>query len=181
MQNISHTTGLWLMAAFVGAALIILISSMCKESAPPARKASAGKGARRGPRAVPMTISRALFSFDGRLSRGDYWRKGILPLMPLSLLNYVLVYRMPEEWAFNLAVFLSIVSLWPGLALITKRLHDRDKPAWHMLIMLIPIVGPLLLTVGVWFMKGTDGPNRFGPDPLQTKEEPGAGPVLASV
>jgi uncharacterized membrane protein YhaH (DUF805 family) len=180
-NNMKHTsdTGIWFMGAFVGAALIILVSSLCKESVRPARQALGGKAVRKGPFAVPMTIARALFSFDGRLSRSDYWCKGILPLLPLNLLNFVLGTRVHEDWAFNLAVFISIVALWPGMALIAKRLHDRDQPAWHMLVLLIPIVGPVLLIVGVWFMKGTEGPNRFGPDPLNLRKHPGNESVMA--
>jgi uncharacterized membrane protein YhaH (DUF805 family) len=119
-----------------------------------------------------MTIARALFSFEGRLCRSDYWLKGFLPMLPLGIINNILAYGVAEDWARILSMLLAILSFWPALALIVKRLHDRDKSGWFALIMLIPIVGPLLLLVGVWFMKGTDGPNRFGPDPLQPTATP---------
>jgi len=40
-------------------------------------------------------------------------------------------------------------------------------PDWYWWLQLIPIYGQYLGLVLV-FKKGTDGPNRFGPDPLQT-------------
>jgi len=126
-----------------------------------------------------MTILRALFSFDGRLCRSDYWLKGFLPMLPVSILNNLLAYGVAKDWARPLSLYIALLFLWPGLALIVKRLHDRDKSGWFALIMLIPIVGPFILFAGVWFMKGTDGPNRFGPDPLQPA--PAVAAEIASV
>src|SRR3954468_16502202 len=84
IKHISNT-GAWFLATFVVAALVILISSLFrKESVRPAQQGLKGKALGKGPFAKPMTIGRALFSFDGRLSRADYWCKGILPLLPLS-------------------------------------------------------------------------------------------------
>jgi uncharacterized membrane protein YhaH (DUF805 family) len=85
---------------------------------------------------------------------------------------------------------LSIFIGWMGLATSVKRLHDRNMSAWW----LVPFVaGPMLLdrlaeiiarqhlsfgfqllaiALNLWFfiatfcLRGTRGPNRFGPDPL---------------
>ena len=59
----------------------------------------------------------------------------------------------------------SLVNIIPGIALSIRRLHDLDKSGWWMLIALIPLIGAIILLV--WdCQKGTEGPNRFGPDPL---------------
>jgi uncharacterized membrane protein YhaH (DUF805 family) len=48
---------------------------------------------------------------------------------------------------------------------IVRRLHDIDRSGWWYLIGLVPLVGVILLLV--WFCsRGTNGPNRFGADPL---------------
>jgi uncharacterized membrane protein YhaH (DUF805 family) len=52
----------------------------------------------------------------------------------------------------------------PGLAVAARRLHDIDRTAWWLLILLTGI-GAILLVIWYCF-KGTPGPNRFGPDPL---------------
>ena len=39
--------------------------------------------------------------------------------------------------------------------------------AWWLLLGLIPVLGSLALLV-IFCLRGTDGPNRFGPDPLAT-------------
>jgi uncharacterized membrane protein YhaH (DUF805 family) len=61
---------------------------------------------------------------------------------------------------------LVLLTLWPSLAMYTKRWHDRDKSGWWTLIILVPIIGSIWLLVELGFLRGTDGPNRFGDDPL---------------
>jgi uncharacterized membrane protein YhaH (DUF805 family) len=52
----------------------------------------------------------------------------------------------------------------PSLAVSVRRLHDRDLSGWWILIGLVPVLGAILLLV--WScMEGTQGDNRFGPDP----------------
>jgi uncharacterized membrane protein YhaH (DUF805 family) len=65
-----------------------------------------------------------------------------------------------------LLMIVSLVVIWPGLAINIKRWHDRDKSGWWILISLIPFVGPIWALVEVGFLPGTPGPNQYGPDPL---------------
>ena len=58
-----------------------------------------------------------------------------------------------------------LATLLPGLAVAVRRLHDIDRTGWWILLALIPLVGAIVLII--WYCtKGTDGPNRFGPNPL---------------
>lgn len=63
-------------------------------------------------------------------------------------------------------VIVSLVFLYPALALYTKRWHDRGKSGWWTLIMLVPIIGPIWALVELGFLTGTPGPNQYGADPL---------------
>ncbi|HAE49771.1 MAG TPA: DUF805 domain-containing protein, partial [Tistrella mobilis] len=54
------------------------------------------------------------------------------------------------------------------LAIGARRCHDRGRSGWFQLIMLIPLIGWIWLLVEIGFLRGTEGPNRFGPDPLHT-------------
>ena len=47
-----------------------------------------------------------------------------------------------------------------------KRWHDRDKSGWFVLVNFIPFIGTIWALVELGFLRGTMGPNRFGPDPL---------------
>jgi len=120
-------------------------------------------------RDAAMTLSRALFSFRGRLSRRDYWLKGFLVLLPIGIFNNILAYGVDTDGARVLAMIIGVGSLWPGLALLVKRLHDHNRSGWFAATLLIPlanIVFLLWILAETWFLRGTVGPNRFGEDPV---------------
>jgi uncharacterized membrane protein YhaH (DUF805 family) len=64
---------------------------------------------------------------------------------------------------------LGLFFLVPSLAVAARRLHDQDKSAWLLLLLFIPFLGWLILVI-FYCLPGTQGPNRFGPDP----KDPGA-------
>ena len=64
------------------------------------------------------------------------------------------------------AIIVSLVFLYPALAVYTKRWHDRGKSGWWSLIMLVPFIGPIWALVELGFLSGTPGPNQYGADPL---------------
>lgn len=64
------------------------------------------------------------------------------------------------------AAALVLVFLWPKIAISVKRWHDRNKSGWWVFINLIPIVGPIWALVEQGFLRGTQGPNDYGDDPL---------------
>jgi uncharacterized membrane protein YhaH (DUF805 family) len=124
---------------------------------------------------APMTIARALFSFSGRMCRSDYWLKGFLIMLPIGIFNNILVYGVGTEGAFAVATVIGVLSIWPSYAIIVKRLHDRDHSGWFVLTLFIPLANLVFciwILIEVWFMKGTDGPNRFGLDPLGPPDAP---------
>ena len=57
-----------------------------------------------------------------------------------------------------------ILTFLPELAVAVRRLHDQDQSGWLVLIGLIPFIGPIAFIVFMC-LEGTQGPNRFGPDP----------------
>jgi uncharacterized membrane protein YhaH (DUF805 family) len=64
----------------------------------------------------------------------------------------------------------------PMIAVVVRRLHDRDMSGWWYLgaivAGLIPFVGFLasIALLVVMCLEGTRGPNRFGPDPKDPTE-----------
>ena len=99
--------------------------------------------------------------FSGRACRSEYWYwilfyfiGAIVAEIIDAVLGITAIYPL-----FSLAVLL------PGIAVAVRRLHDLDRSGWWILLGLIPLVGAIILII--WYcMKGTTGPNRFGPDPL---------------
>jgi uncharacterized membrane protein YhaH (DUF805 family) len=128
-----------------------------------------------------MTIGQ-WFGFQGRIGRRTWWLLYVLPLVGLSVVATVLdvalgfVTLEDAQPADGYAVQTSgigvfglvalVVSVWGGLAGQVKRWHDRDKSGWFVLVNFIPLIGAIWVLVEVGFLRGTAGPNRFGPDPL---------------
>ena len=92
-------------------------------------------------------------------------------------------------------VLTSLLTFWPGIVAAVKRLHDLGHPGWYILVfyggtfgagiamaVAIPLWGSAGLVVGIpfvflmlgaiWYsvkmmvVRGTRGPNAYGPDPL---------------
>lgn len=65
-----------------------------------------------------------------------------------------------------IVVILAFLLLWPSLAIQVKRWHDRNKSGNWILLNFIPIIGFLWVTIELGFLKGTDGNNIYGADPI---------------
>jgi uncharacterized membrane protein YhaH (DUF805 family) len=121
----------------------------------------------------PLSVA-ALIAVKGR---------SVMPIAFAGLHFVLLVYL--------LVFFSDLLISFASLAVAIKRLHDRDKSAWWLLLFgLVPLI--LLniayhtgavevrlvlvlasLSIAIWFLlelgflPGTAGPNRYGPDPLR--------------
>jgi len=116
-----------------------------------------------------MPPLRMFFDPRGRIGRRDFWLYGVAAVAGLTLLLNALlgIAGMPPEYREPLV---NLLLLWPVLAVSIKRWHDRDKPGWWVLIVLVPVVGWLWALVVNGFLRGTPGPNRFGADPLTAED-----------
>lgn len=112
-----------------------------------------------------MDLTSLYFSSNGRIPRKVYWLAS-LPLFALYIVAELLMEGDASMGAAVLALIVLLVLTVPGFMLGIKRFHDRDKSGWFMLFGFIPVIGPIWLLVELGFLRGSDGPNRFGPDPL---------------
>ena len=109
---------------------------------------------------------RALYvSVHGRVSRKVFWLHGVLALLLVAMLGNALmdIAGVRAELSGKLV---NLLLAWPCIAVSVKRLHDYDFRGWWMLVNFVPAVGSLAMLVANGFVRGTHGPNRFGPDPL---------------
>jgi len=132
------------------------------------------------------------FDFSGRSRRMEYWMFAVfMAIVGLVLAGPIFFDVMTASLADPLAAetdpftgvgtfglvsmglygLFVLVVIIPSLALTIRRLHDRDMSGWWYLgfvvASLIPLVG-LVASIAflvIMFLPGTDGPNRFGPDP----------------
>lgn len=114
---------------------------------------------------------RRYFDFRTRSSRSEYWwwyLFGIETTVVAMVLDAVL----------GLTVFNAIISLAlliPGIAIGVRRLHDVGRSGWWILIAftVIGIIFPLFY----WsVLRGTQGTNKYGPDPLHPQPQPQSEP-----
>ncbi|QPM90725.1 DUF805 domain-containing protein [Pseudooceanicola algae] len=122
------------------------------------------------------TVFSKYATISGRAARSEYWWF----LLFTWGVNVLFAILGAEASGFSLIDILSIifglVVLLPAICVGGRRLHDRDKSAWWLLLAVIPVIGTIILLI--WMaMKGTDGPNRFGADPLGGKGVPEPAPV----
>jgi len=116
--------------------------------------------------AAIKTCFRKYAHFRGRARRAEFWFFYLFYSLVISglMIIDVVVFGI-ENGLFPLTLLASLGFFLPWLAAVVRRLHDRDYSGWSLLIYLIPLVGPIIVIV--WLcMRGTYGPNRFGPDPL---------------
>ncbi len=102
-------------------------------------------------------VFKLLFSFYGRISVGWWW-SGIFLCICLTLPFQLLLYSAPTP----VIASLFFVELWIVLSLLTKRLHDLNKSASWILMVLIPVLGQLWLLVEAGFLRGKSTINLYG-------------------
>jgi len=112
-----------------------------------------------------MDYKNLLFSFEGRINRKPYWMF-ILAMIVVYLVLIGISIAVGENVGMILMVLFGLVMLWSSLALQVKRWHDRDKSAWWLLMNFVPFIGAIWVLVECGFLRGTEGQNSYGPDPL---------------
>lgn len=111
-----------------------------------------------------------LFSVKGRLGRSKYQNHYLfcLGFVALSLLVYELRLVLGlETHAFNIAMSGLGLAFLSMLTAAIRRLHDLDRPAWHLALTLVPVYN-LYLVLSLLCIKGEAEVNPYGfrPEPL---------------
>lgn len=141
-----------------------------------------------------------LFGFEGRMRRSEFWLMsiglGMVNFVITALIAVMLGQDVANARGSGVGLFTSVLLLWPYLALMAKRGHDRNRPTAYSVILVIglnvmayassflvamgqEVVGGLALMFWIvvaiyWFvdygcLDGTKGRNRFGASPKGLK------------
>ena len=147
-----------------------------------------------------MTWQQLFFSYQGRINRAKYWL-AILIYLIIGAVAFGILFALVGSHSTStlpLAIILTVVGyiilLASGLSVAVKRLHDRDKSGWWILIFyILPavlnaiargmahgsgagfglVLSLVALAISIWAfvelgcLRGTVGPNQYGPDPLE--------------
>jgi uncharacterized membrane protein YhaH (DUF805 family) len=99
-------------------------------------------------------------NFSGRACRSAFWYWmlfAVLVNIGAKMIDAGIGIQATSVLA-GLALFL------PGLSVSVRRMHDIDRSGWWLLLA-FTVIGLFVLIY--WdCIKGTDGPNHHGPDPL---------------
>ncbi|MCJ2034009.1 DUF805 domain-containing protein [Methylobacterium sp. J-068] len=129
-------------------------------------------------------MKQLLFSIEGRIPRSQFWL-AMLIFVGVSAavggVGYLLGALIPGTVSpdgtmsvtglaaipyLALSLGYMVFNIWAGICVSAKRCHDRGRSGWFMLVQLIPLIGGIWYLIEVCCLRGTPGPNRYGPDPL---------------
>jgi uncharacterized membrane protein YhaH (DUF805 family) len=114
-----------------------------------------------------VSLSRLLFSFQGRIARSTFWCAGLI----VALLFVLLLVFLQTEFRRNVSLLIYPPFFWMMAALWVKRLRDRGRSPLLLLALAIPVLGPLYLAIEMGFRRGTIGENQYGPDPYDDRPD----------
>jgi uncharacterized membrane protein YhaH (DUF805 family) len=158
-------------------------------------------------------MMRVCFSFAGRCSRAEYWgfSFAIYGIALAAVMIWFVAIGLRFDFRYTAGRenllragspiwFWYIFMLWPGLAIATKRCHDRGRSGWFLVLpyggilvaSVVSLVAPsfdrsgvaaglaslVSLGLSVWLfvelgcLRGTIGTNRFGTDPVHAMLPP---------
>jgi len=171
------------------------VTELWDGSAPPPPPVAPGGGAGMPVAAsspyVQPNLVQLWFGFSGRINRAKLWLVSLVNTGIIVVLAGVAYAIGTVGWViFGLLYIAVLVS---GLGIVIRRLHDRDKSGWWALVfygvpLLLSGIGAALgqpasavtglvsLGLYIWAfvelgcLRGTEGDNRFGADPLAGKQ-----------
>ncbi|WP_264212308.1 DUF805 domain-containing protein [Leisingera thetidis] len=135
--------------------------------------------------AVRTVFKKKYATFSGRASRSEYWFSFLFVMLVECVLFGVVVafgamaYTTTGELsgaaagAVGVLIVFFLAAIIPMISVTIRRLHDRNMSGWWYLgfvvVGMVPYVG-IIVSIAflvIFALKGTDGDNRFGPDPLR--------------
>lgn len=119
-----------------------------------------------------------LFTFSGRRNRLSYFLASLALVTAIfavaTIGGSIMVSSNGEAAGFILILTGLIPLVLINLAVTAQRIRDFGWTGWAVLISIIPYIG-FVFMIAILFIPGTQGPNRYGPDPLGGEALPDRG------
>lgn len=114
-------------------------------------------------------------NFQGRASRSEYWWFYLFNVLVSYGVTIFTTLTMGFDAGAAFSLIVSLVFLLPALAVFVRRLHDRNRSGWWILI-IITIIG--IIPLFYWMVsKGSKEANEYG-EPLELN---GSNPIDTQV
>ncbi len=134
-----------------------------------------------------MDMFEDLSTYKGRISRRTYWEYAFV-LMGLQIGAFITIFLLAWGLAAVLAALgldavaiiiptlvssgLQVIFLVLSWRVALKRCHDLGHSGSYLWMLgILPIVDIFWLFIELGFVKGTRGPNHFGPDPAPSSSQ----------
>ncbi|MGO6980635.1 DUF805 domain-containing protein [Rhizobium leguminosarum] len=133
--------------------------------------------------AVRTVLKQKYATFSGRASRSEYWwfvLFYVLALFALIIPSFILAFATsgggapsPVHYTVVIWMLFTLVIFLPLTSLQVRRFHDRNISGWWYLALFIlsfipyGILVTAPVTIVISMLPGTEGPNKFGADPLR--------------
>lgn len=116
-------------------------------------------------------IKEMFLRYDNRLNRKRYIMRalalGAAVMVVCLVLGVILgMAGMSDSAIGTMGTLIGLGAGIIGLMLAIRRLHDLDRPTWWIIGNFIPFVN-VIFGFYLLLAKGTEGPNQYGPDPLE--------------
>ncbi len=111
-------------------------------------------------------------SFQGRLNRWPFFWQQVLfsvGLTCFSLVNASIVLPIMPPLAGAVQLILAVLNIAVIISFGVRRCHDLDLSGAWVVLDCIPLVN-IFFILYLLLKKGTDGSNRYGPDPLAQED-----------
>ncbi len=97
------------------------------------------------------------FNFNDRSSRSEYWWFFLFTFVMGCILSVLDAMVGSSPLLYGLFALASFI---PSIALAVRRLHDTGKSGWFLLLVLIPLIGPLVLLF--FYVQPSGEANKYG-------------------
>lgn len=112
-------------------------------------------------------------STRGRIPRSTYWAAKLsLAFILFAFIAVIAAFGRTDSSGGSPGwpVLIFVLYLFAIVSVAIKRLHDQDMPAGWVLACFVPYLGELFSLIVLGCLKGTEGSNDYGPDPLEPEQ-----------
>jgi uncharacterized membrane protein YhaH (DUF805 family) len=99
------------------------------------------------PEYVPPSFAEFYFSLRGRISRSQYWLRFFLPVFIIVLILDVIAVGGRGRGLEVLPRIFQLIIIWPGIAMLVKRIHDRNKSGALVWLLYGPGIPAIVLAI----------------------------------
>jgi len=135
--------------------------------------------------AVRTVLKQKYATFSGRASRSELWWFQLFYWLVLIAFGIVAALEGsatdgPDGGPSSLVISVGVIAglfvlamILPQISVQVRRFHDRNISGWWYLALFILSFIPYLNVIAgltifvISLLRGTEGPNKFGPDPLR--------------